>query len=449
VSTLVRIVSIGTIVAAALYFALLKPGDNGYRYVTLAVARADLETRVKATGTLNAVVTVQVGSQLSGQISELHVDFNDEVKSGQELAALDRSSFEARVREVEAELRVAQAQVKGRQAALKRASAERDFARARRRVLDATINGFRAEADEAAAKLARARALLLRNVGATEEVEGAVAVHEAAEAKVLAAEAEREMQEPAVQAAEAEVLVAEADLADARAAVTRAEAILEQVRVDLSRTIIRSPIDGVVIDRNVDRGQTVAASLEAPTLFTIANDLRRMQLHARVDEADVGRVGVGQAAEFSVDAYPGQTFRGQVTQVRKAPARVENVVTYTVLINAENKLLQLLPGMTAIVDIVVEEQPGALSVANAALHFAPPEPQDRAGTVEAAARDRAPGADLWVLGPDGRPVAVRVELGISDAWRTEIVAGPLAEGDAVIVDAVPAEDGSMFDGLFN
>ncbi|MGF1503410.1 MAG: efflux RND transporter periplasmic adaptor subunit, partial [Paracoccaceae bacterium] len=300
--------------------------------------------------------------------------------------------------------------------------------RVQRGVLEARLESGRAEAEKAAADLARARRLIERNIVAGEELDAARALAAVAEAGVRAAEAERAMQEPAIRAREARVEMAAADLATARAAVARVEAILARTKVDLSRTIIRAPIDGVVIDRNVDRGQTVAASLEAPTLFTIANDLRRMELHARVDEADVGQMRVGAPASFTVDAYPGERFSGQVSQIRKAPQRIQNVVTYTVLITAGNPELRLLPGMTAIADIVTETRENTLAVPNAALRFAP------AGQV-AAPPERTDGrltGRLWRLSPDGEAEAVAVALGITDGSLTEILGG-LEDGDRVAI----------------
>ncbi len=206
--------------------------------------------------------------------------------------------------------------------------------------------------------------------------------------------------------------------------------MLDQARVELARTVIRAPIDGVVIARNVSLGQTVAASLEAPTLFTIAGDLRRMELHARVDEADIGRVRVGRHAEFRVDAYPERVYGGEVTQVRKSPERMQNVVTYTVLISVANDRLELLPGMTAVVEIVTEERSSVPGIPNAALRFVPDAsaPADRSGL-----EVTVPEAVAWVVDAIGRPVAVPVVPGASDMAVTEIAGGGLGIGDRVIV----------------
>ena len=191
--------------------------------------------------------------------------------------------------------------------------------------------------------------------------------------------------------------------------------MLKQAQVDLERTIIRAPVNGTVILRNIDAGQTVAASLQAPVLFTIAQDLRDMQVEAAIDEADVGRLGVGQQASFTVDAFPQRNFTGEIRQIRKSPVNVQNVISYTVVISAANPNQSLLPGMTANVRVVVDSRDNVLKVANAALRFRP-----------------APGR-LWIPGPDGQPKAVAVRTGLTDGTSTELLEGPLKEGDEIII----------------
>jgi HlyD family secretion protein len=235
-------------------------------------------------------------------------------------------------------------------------------------------------------------------------------------------------------------------LKNAGAQVAQNQAALRQAQVDLERTFIRAPVDGTVVGRSVDVGQTVAASLQAPTLFTIAQDLRNMQVDTNVDEADVGRVKVGQTATFTVDSYPGRTFTGEVVQIRKAPLVVQNVVTYDVVVSARNPEQRLLPGMTANVRIVIDQKESVLQVPNAALRFRPP-------GMEAPERERparpapgglrgggAPGGRVWVVGPDGKPAAIPLQLGIGDGTYTEVVKGEIKEGQQVIVGvAVPGD----------
>jgi HlyD family secretion protein len=234
-------------------------------------------------------------------------------------------------------------------------------------------------------------------------------------------------------------------LTNSKAQVVQNAAALRQAQVDLDRTFIRAPVDGVVVGRNVDRGQTVAASLQAPTLFTIAQDLRNMQVDTNVDEADVGRVKLGQSVTFTVDSFPGRTFSGEVVQIRKAPLVVQNVVTYDVVVSAKNPDQRLLPGMTANVRIVIEQKDNVMQVPNAALRFRPPgvEATERERPARPSGGSRAggpPAGRVWIVGTDGKPTAVPLQLGIGDGTYTEIAKGDLKEGEQVIVGlAIPGE----------
>ena len=220
--------------------------------------------------------------------------------------------------------------------------------------------------------------------------------------------------------------IAQAQLANAAAVIRQKVAALEQAQVDLDRTEIRAPADGVVISRKVEAGQTVAASLQAPTLFTLADDLTRMQVETRVDEADVGRVRVGQTAWFSVDAYPGRRFTGEVVSIRKAPRTRQNVVTYTVIVNAANLDLALFPGMTAVVRVAVDEARNVLLIPNAALRYRAEDSAEQ--------DDPPPGrARVWSMRPDGEPVPVEIGVGASDNVATAMTAGALTEGQALVV----------------
>jgi HlyD family secretion protein len=418
-------------------------------YLTEPVERGDLRTTVTATGTLNAVVTVKVGSQLSGQIAELPADFNDEVKKGQPIAKLDPQTFAARAREAEAALDVAKATVAIERASVDKAAAEEANARAALAVAEARSEGARVKADDAQRELQWRRSLLERATVAQSDVDRALADSRSADALLRATEGELEVQKSAIRAAAASRAMAEADLQHARAAVKQHAAALDQAEVELGRTVIRAPIDGVIIGRDIDRGQTVAAAMEAPTLFTIAQDLRQMEVHAKIDEADIGRIIVGQRAGFTVDAYPEREFVGTVAQIRKAPEVTQNVVTYTVLISADNPDLLLLPGMTAIVQIAVKEVQNVLRLPNAALRFHPP--NETAVRAEAAAGadavDRGTPAMVWVLDDARHATPVQIAIGDSDARATELVAGPLAEGEQVIVGAMTTAAGRSFLGV--
>ena len=271
--------------------------------------------------------------------------------------------------------------------------------------------------------------------------------HDSALAQLDATRAQEQAQASAITASMAQLKVTEAQIDSALAQVRQREAGLEQATVDLERTKIHAPVDGVVVSRNVDIGQTVAASLQAPTLFTIARDLTRMQVDTNVDEADIGRIRVDQSATFVVDSFPRNTFSGRVVQVRKGAQVVQNVVTYNVVISAQNADQKLLPGMTANVKIVVDQKPDALKVPSATLRFRPPGVEADAGSPRGqSAPDGVPGM-VWVLNAEGKPRPVSVKLGISDGNFIQIQSGDLQPGQEVIVGAseptVPAGGGGL------
>ncbi len=335
------------------------------------VERGPVVSTVSSTGTLNAVITVQVGSQVSGQIKELSADFNSEVRERQVIARIDPENFEARVRQADAEVAVGRANVAIQQAAVERARAELENVRAALAAAKAQTEKAGVGVANAKRDLDRKQALYKRAVISESHIEEAMAAYDQAQAQFNSAEAQQQGQASLVGSRKAQLKMALAQVQHALAQVKQREAALHNSKVDLEHTVIRSPLDGVVIKRSVDIGQTVAASLQAPTLFTIAQDLRKMQVDTNVDEADIGRIQVGQRATFTVDAFPGHEFNGQVEQIRKAPQTIQNVVTYTVVVSAENQDQRLLPGMTANVQIVIDERADVLKVPNAALRFRP------------------------------------------------------------------------------
>ncbi len=455
----------------------------------VAVARGDLNFSVTATGTINPVITVLVGSQVSGRIKALYADFNSQVKEGQTIAQIDPALFESQVDQERANVLNAQATLANAQANL--VNSEANLVKAEIAVGDT-------------------KKTLDRNVPLAEKKVVAQAVLDTAQTNYDSAVAQRD-------AAKAQLEVAKAQVESAKAQVEREKAGLRMAETNLKYTTIVSPVNGTVISRNVDVGQTVAASLQAPTLFTIAKDLTEMQVDTSVSEADVGRVEVGQDANFTVDAYPERTFRGKVSEVRNAPITVQNVVTYDVVILVENKDLKLKPGMTANVSILVAHRTGVLKVSNAALRFRPAgakeggtqkttqetqpsggrlsvasltealnltvEQQSKIETVLRASRgeiqeirqrskpqeagtkiqslikqklwpmltedqkkrfeekvqssqgDRGTPGTVWILSPDGKPTSVSVVLGITDGTFSEVISGDLKEGTEVIVEA--------------
>jgi HlyD family secretion protein len=355
--------------------------SHASEFQTSTVTRGPITQAVTATGTLNPVVNVQVGSQVSGNIQKLFVDFNSDVKAGQTVAQIDPTTFQATVTQAEGDLANAQA----------------------------------------ALELARLNAKRAQDLVAKQS------------------------------SAQADLDTAMANLHQAEANVKIKDGALQKAKADLDHCTITSPIDGTVISRSVDVGQTVAASLQAPVIFTIANDLTKMQIDANVAEADVGVVENGQSVDFTVDAFPNRTFHGKVVQVRNAPITVQNVVTYDTVIGVSNSDLKLKPGMTANVSIIIAQKDDVLKIANAALRYRPanatPVPrapggegerprepkagpgQSRAGTGRAATERRTE-RTVYVL-RGNKPSPVQIKTGISDGISTEVLEG-LKENDRVI-----------------
>jgi HlyD family secretion protein len=351
---------------------LFRGGEGKATSYRLAkVEQGPIRSVVSSTGTLNAVITVQVGSQISGQIKELVADFNSEVRAGDLIARINPEIFEARVKQAEAELSVAKANVVIQRANVEKARTDLDNATAALAASKAQTEKARVVVADAKRTLDRRRELQKKGAISENEMDAAQAGYDQAFAQLRSAEAQEQAEASLVSSRDAALRMAKAQVDYALEQVKQREAALMQSRVDLENTFIRSPVDGTVIERNVDVGQTVAASLQAPKLFVIAQDLRKMQVETNVDEADIGRIRVGQRATFTVDAFPGKEFGGEVRQIRKAPQTVQNVVTYTVVVSAENPDLRLLPGMTANVQLIVDERTQALKIPNAALRFRP------------------------------------------------------------------------------
>jgi HlyD family secretion protein len=409
------------------YYWLRHAAAPTYRLGT--VARGPVTASVLASGTVNPVITVQVGSQVSGRIRDLYADFNTEVQQGQLVARIDPDIFETHVDQAQADVSVARAAVSTQQAALERARADLESARSNLAAARAQTVKARAALADAKRDYDRKRELAEKGASAIALRDTAEAVYDQAKAQLATAEAQALSQEAAIRSAEAQVRTAEANVEAAQAQVQQKEAALRAAQVDLDHTYIRAPVDGTVVLRNVDVGQTVAASLQAPVLFTIARDLRAMQVDTSADEADVGAIKLGQHAVFTVDAYPGRTFEGDVLQIRKAPQVVQNVVTYDVVVSAPNPDLLLLPGLTASVRVTTAHRDDALLVPNAALRY---------GQLQAAKAAGPAGPRVFTIGPDGEPRSVSVKLGISDGNVTEIVEGPLQTGQQVIIGEVPA-----------
>jgi HlyD family secretion protein len=364
------------VIAAAGYF-LFRGNGNEPKFRTDKVARGDIEMAVTATGTVNPVTTVLVGTQVSGTIKNIYVDFNSPVKKGQLIARIDPALFEAQVNQ------------------------------ARSNLFSAQANQEKAEATlvDAQRTMERYKELFSKNLVAKSDFDTAETNYETAKASVNAAKAQ----------------------------VAQSEAALSSTDINLYYTKIISPVDGIVVSRNVDVGQTVAASFQTPTLFSIAQDLTKMQIDTNVAEADIGKLKVGQDVEFTVDAYPDITFKGKVGQVRNAPITVQNVVTYDVVIHVNNPDVKLKPGMTANVSIIVSIKKDVLKIPNAALRFKPVDKSKPADKSKPGAQQK--GTAVWTL-EQGKSKRIPVSLGISDGNYTEVISGDIKEGQELIVESL-------------
>ena len=406
--------------------------SGGVQFRTAPVVHGDLNMSISATGNPNAVVTVQVGSQVSGIILSLFADFNTKVTKGQLIARLDPAPFQAKLDQVHATVAAAQAAVTNSQSVVQQALA--GIQSANSALVAARANVVKAEAmvADAKAKVDRRVIMLSQDAIAKEDLETAQTTYHAAVADRDALVAQQRAMEDGIKVANAQLNVANSVVASNRAQVQQFTAALRSAQIDLDHTSILAPVDGVVVSRNVDVGQTVAASLAAPTLFLIAQDLTKMQVDTNVSEADVGRVRVGQPATFTVDAYPGQIFRGAVTSIRKAPINVQNVITYDAVVGVSNPDLKLFPGMTANVKILVSQRANVLKVSDAALRYHPASETAPA----AGARGATPEKAVWLLDADGKQQRVAVTTGESDGVSTEVTKGGLKDGDQAIIAAV-------------
>ena len=376
-------------------------------YRTAAVERGDVVAAVQAAGTLNAVVLVEVGSQISGQVKELYADFNSTVTKGEVIARVAPETYEAKVGQAEAELEIAQAMVPVQRAQIESARAGLENAKAAKTAVEADTARAAVALEDAEQELERKRPLAGQGFVSGGDWDRAQNTYRSAAAQAIAARAHELSQGAAVRAAEAALRMAEAQLAVNLAQVKQAEAALRQAQIDLEHTYVRAPVTGTVVNRAVSGGQTLAASLQTPTLFTIAQDLTRMQVEASVVEADVSRFKIGQPVTYTVDAYPGRFFTGTVQQIRKAPRVEQNVVTYVVVIAAENPDELLLPGMTANLQVVVARREARAETAQRRLTLPPGGSGGPGGARGALGRRRSGGKQRRRAGSPGPGVRAR------------------------------------------
>ena len=342
-------------------------------FLTAKVQKGDLESAISATGSLAAVVSVAVGSQVSGNVAALYADYNSVVKKGQLVAQIDPAPFQTKVDQAKANLDSAKAQITNAEVGLKKA--DLDIANAELNVTNqkAAVVRAQSQVSDAKRKQELQDKMFKAGVGTQDARDSAQSVYEQAVASLDSAQAQVKSAEANLASVKAQRQVAETQKITAAAQVATADANLQNAQLDLDHTRISSPVNGVVIARNMDVGQTVQASYSAPQLFSIAQDLSKMHVETNIDESDISRVQVDQDASFTVDAYPGQTFHGTVMQIRHSPTNVQNVITYTVVINVDNPDMKLFPGMTANVRLVTDHLSAVVKIPSAALRFRPPD----------------------------------------------------------------------------
>jgi len=400
-------------------------------YETVSVERGSVQSKVTATGTLNAVVDVLVSSQVSGNIKALYADWNSKVKKGELVALIDPEIFQAQVDQASATYRSAQEATLTAQAQLQKSQSDLSSANATEKSDEAVAAKDIANQNNAKAQWERAATLLREQIMAPADYDTAKAAYDSSQAQVIADQALIDAGKQNVQSAQASVKVAQSQLATAQAVERQDKAALQQAQINLNHTQIYAPVDGTVIARRMDVGQTVASTLNPPTIFEIAQDLTKMQVDTNVDESDVGNVANGQKATFLVDSYPGTTFNGIVADIRKAPIITQNVVTYDVVITVDNSGLKLFPGMTANVTILAARLDDTLKVLNSALRFRP------SATVLKMTGLQAPQSDkqqLYMI-DSGKLRAVPVKFGLSDGKYTAVTSNQLKQGDQVVVRA--------------
>lgn len=417
-------------------------------FLTAPIERGSISNLVKASGTVEAVVSVDVSSQLSGRIAAVFVNFNDSVTAGQPIAQIDQDIFAARVTEAKAGLSVAIATARVQSAGLERARVAVANAETAKKLAEAQSSSNKARQDEADREFQRKLELARTGSVAERDLGQARAARDAGAADLRASVEQIQMKAEAIAIAEAEMRMAEANVQNAQAVVEQRQAALDQARLDLDRTVLRAPIDGTIIKRDVNPGQTVAVSLEAKTLFTIANDLREMEVHGKIDEADIGQLKTGQVAQFTVDAHPDRIFSGRVKQIRKSPDIVQNVVTYTAIISAPNPDLLLLPGMTAQLRITVSDTEDILKIPSQALRFRPknagPAPGPPGGSQGISPNASA---TVWLVGERGQPHPVAVTTGASDDTGAALLEGALSEGQQVIIGVATSQNQGGYFGI--
>jgi HlyD family secretion protein len=428
-------VAVALVIGGAFWRAHLQ---NAIVYETVPVERGSIQAKITATGNLNAVVDVLVSSQVSGNIKTLYADWNSKVKKGQLVALIDPQIFQAEVDQASATFRSAHAATITAQAQIEKAKSDLSAANASEKNAEAIAAKNVANETNAKAQWERAEALLREQVMAQQDYDTVKATYNASQAQAAADQAQIDAAKQNIRSAEASVQVAQSQLVTAQAQERQTQAVLQQAQINLDHTRIMAPVDGTVVARRMDVGQTVAATLNPPTIFEIAQDLTKMQVDTSVDESDVGNVAKGQAATFIVDSYPDMTFRGVVADIRKAPIITQNVVTYDVVITVDNSDLKLFPGMTANVTILAAKLDDTLKVPNSVLRFRPSAAVLKKTGLPAVQADKQ---QVYVLA-GGKLTAVPARFGLSDGKYTAVRSNQLQPGAQVVVRATTSASAS-------
>jgi HlyD family secretion protein len=405
----------------------ISPYSASSDYMTSPVKVEDVVKTIMATGSLIPSLNVEVGSVLSGQISKLKVDFNDKVVKGQVLAELDPRTFELAVVSSQAVLDGSRADLKAAEVRLERAKIGARQAIMEQAVLATRVDRAKVAVEVADREFKRKVWLQERNATPITDVQDSQSRLEAASAALRESQAVFENQANAIEAANSDIRRAQVDIGSLRAGVDKAATQLQTALIELDRTKIKSPVDGVIVGRNITEGQTLATGLEAKTLFTIAGDLSHMEINARVDESDIAKIKVAQSATFTVDSFPGRTFEATVKQIRMAPQVIQNVVTYTVVLKTENPDYALLPGMTVLAKITTERTPRSKTVPLAALRFRPQ------GEAAAKPNRNDHQASLWVLRRGRQPERISVVRGDDDGTNVAVSSDELRAEDRIVI----------------
>jgi HlyD family secretion protein len=412
------------------------------QYRTEAVQRGRIQSTVSVTGTVSALLTVQLGSQVSGVVTALHADYNSQVHKGELLAEIDPLPFQERVNQAQAALDSAHAAVVAAKATVEKSETDIRTAQATAESQKALVAQALAGEREAKVTADRQEKLAANSIVSDDQFQSAKATYDVAVADREAIDAQQHVAETTIDEMKEARQAAIVQVTNAEAQVRQAQGALDSAKLDLEHTRILSPIDGVVIARQVDAGQTVAASFAAPQLFQIAQDLTKMQVDADIDESEVAKVHPGQVAQFTVDAMPTRMFEAVVRQVRESATNIQNVITYDAVMDVPNPDLLLLPGMTANIRIPVQVRENVLRVPNTALRFKPVD--DKAGSVVKPPPQSQPKGPqtqqtVYVMNSAGLREPRKIQVGLSDGLYTEVVSGDLGEGDVVVLQEVKSK----------